>query len=246
VLTSLPSGAPKYSSCWNQPWAATSGPEPRMLDGWECETAPWWVNRSELSTPYAQTGPSSWQHVKASDLAKATPTAVTPASVSNVQSSVDQISFDVSEIGKPVEVKESYFPNWHVTGAEGPYRLAPNLMVVVPTSKHVQLRYGLTGADWAGRVITVVGAVGLVLLGLWTGATRFAADDGIRDTSRDNDNHDNGGARDDTVRDGADKPGDGEPNGAPDESPDASPDESDEGPPDGELPDRKVPAPALP
>ena len=46
---------------------------------------------------------------------------------------VDKISFDVSEIGKPVEVKESYFPNWKVSGAKGPYRLAPNLMVVVPT-----------------------------------------------------------------------------------------------------------------
>ncbi len=69
-----------------------------------------------------------------------------------MQSTVDKISFDVSEIGKPVEVKESYFPNWKVSGATGPYRLAPNLMVVVPTSKHVQLTYGLTGADWAGPV----------------------------------------------------------------------------------------------
>ena len=34
----------------------------------------------------------------------------------------------------PVVVKTSYFPNWEVQGAEGPYRLAPNLMVVVPTS----------------------------------------------------------------------------------------------------------------
>ena len=238
VLTSLPSGAPKYSSCWNQPWAPTAGPEPRMLDGWECETAPWWDNRSELGIPYAQTGPSGWQRVPASALAKSTPRAVTPVSVSNVLTSVDQISFDVSDIGKPVEVKESYFPNWHVTGALGPYRLAPNLMVVIPTSKHVQLRYGLTSADWAGRVITAVGAVGLVLLALWTGATRFAADDGNRDANGDSANHDNGGARDDTSGEGDDSPGDGEPS--------APPDESEPGPPDGEPPDRIAPVPALP
>ncbi len=185
VLTSLPAGEPKYSSCWDQAWAATSGPEPRMLDGWECTSAPWWVNRSELGTAYAQTGPSSWQRVKAADLAHAQPRTVVPAQVSNVKTSVDQISFDVSEIGKPVEVKESYFPNWHVTGASGPYRLAPNLMVVVPTSTHVQLRYGLTTADWAGRVITGGAAVGLVVLALWTGATKFAAGgDQTRDRRR--------------------------------------------------------------
>ena len=129
-----------------------------MQDGWECTTAPWWVNRDELGTAYAESGPSDWMRVKASDLAKAPPRKVTPAQVSNVRTTVDKISFDVSEIGKPVEVKESYFPNWQVSGAKGPYRLAPNLMVVVPTSKHVELTYGLTTADWAGRVITVGGS----------------------------------------------------------------------------------------
>ncbi len=175
VLTSLPGGRPTYSKCWGQAWDPANGAEPRMQDGWECTTAPWWVNRNVLSTAYAQTGPKNWARVKAADLAAAKPTTVTPVQVANVQTSVDKISFDVSDIGKPVEVKESYFPNWHVKGAKGPYRLAPNMMVVVPTSKHVELTYGLTGADWAGRVITAAGAVGLVLLGLWGGARRFAA-----------------------------------------------------------------------
>src|SRR6185295_10793595 len=107
-------------------------------------------------------GPSEWARVDAADLAKAKPRGVIPAKVSNVRETVDKISFDVSEIGKPVEVKTSYFPNWHASGAKGPYRLAPNLMVVVPTSTHVELTYGLTTVDWAGRAITVVGAIGLV------------------------------------------------------------------------------------
>ncbi len=42
-----------------------------MQDGWECTTAPWWVNRGEFGTAYAQSGPSDWQRVKAADLAKA-------------------------------------------------------------------------------------------------------------------------------------------------------------------------------
>ncbi len=32
----------------------------------------------------------------------------------------------------PSLVRTSYFPNWDASGAEGPYRVAPNLMVVVP------------------------------------------------------------------------------------------------------------------
>jgi len=171
VLTGLHGG--KYSKCWGQPSPDT--PEAK-LDAWECTTAPWWQNRAELSTMYAQSGPSSWTRVDASNLANAHPRAVeNPPTISNVHTSVDKISFDTSEIGKPVEVKESFFPNWQVTGAKGPYRLSPNLMVVVPTSTHVVLNYGLTTADWVGRVITVMGAVGLVLFGLWHGALRYAA-----------------------------------------------------------------------
>jgi hypothetical protein len=215
VLTSLPTKL-KYSQCWNEAWNESAGPEPHMQDGWECTTAPWWGNRAELDTAYAQTGPSNWKRVKASDLAKAQPAAVTPPKVSNVTQTVDKISFDVSEIGKPVEVRASYFPNWQVSGAKGPYRLAPNMMVVVPTSTHVELTYGLTPVDWLGRAITVAGAVGLVLLGLWTGARRFAAE------------------------------GDGESDGDEPDSDDPPSDGPAPDPSEGEPPDRREPAPALP
>jgi len=215
-----------------------------MQDGWECTTAPWWVNRDELGTAYAQSGPKDWPRVNTADLSKAAPRTVTPARVSNVQSTVDKISFDVSEIGKPVEVKESYFPNWKVSGANGPYRLAPNLMVVVPTSKHVELTYGLTGADWAGRVITAGGAVGLVLLGLWAGARRYAAGDDPPEA----DVHDDDSPSDEGSEAGAPR-GDG----TDDENPDIPPD-GPRGPPadpwaepsEGEPPDRREPVRAVP
>ena len=110
-----------------------------MQDGWECATAPWWVNRDELGTAYAQTGPEQLAaRARRAISRRRQPTRGHARRRSaTCRRTVDQISFDVSEIGKPVEVKESYFPNWHVTGAKGPYRLAPNLMVVVPTSTHV-------------------------------------------------------------------------------------------------------------
>ena len=64
-----------------------------------------------------------------------------PVTVSNVQLGDQDLRFSVDKIGVPVLVKISYFPNWKVSGAEGPYRIAPNLMVVVPTSTDVHLTY---------------------------------------------------------------------------------------------------------
>ena len=64
----------------------------------------------------------------------------------------------------PVLVKASYFPNWRGRGAEGPYRVAPNLMVVVPTDTHVELTYGRTWVEYLSYSLTLLGIVGLVLL----------------------------------------------------------------------------------
>jgi hypothetical protein len=263
VLTGLASGRVSYSKCWGTTWDKASGAEPMMQDGWECTTAPWWTNRDVLGTAYAQTGPKDWVRVAASDLKSAQPRTVAPTQVSNVQTTVDKISFDVSDIGKPVEVKESYFPNWKVSGADGPYRLAPNLMVVVPTSKHVELSYGLTAVDWAGRGITIAGIAGLVFLGLWTGARRFAA--GTDDTSEPSDTPEGAGVdgalealRDDPhryrrprgyrpwrrKRDGEDRhDDDGE---VPADDPDGPPHGPPPGSSDDEPPDRTETAPALP
>jgi hypothetical protein len=133
-------------------------------NAWECATAPWWMNNALLNTPYAESGPKAWARVDINDLANAPDRALPPVSVTNVSTDIDHIRFHVSRTGVPVVVKESYFPNWKVKGASTIYRLAPNLMVVVPTSHDVTLTYGLTGVDWLGRIGTLFGLVGLVLL----------------------------------------------------------------------------------
>ena len=61
-------------------------------------------------------------------------------------------------------VKQSYFPNWEVSGAEGPYRVAPNLMVVVPTDNEVSMTFGRTGVDHAAIGLTIVGIAAAVVL----------------------------------------------------------------------------------
>ncbi len=95
------------------------------------------------------------------------PITVTPlktVTVSNVDMGDQDLSFDVSEIGVPVLVKISYFPNWKVDGATGPYRVSPNFMIVVPTSTHVYLHYDASKLDKIAYFITFLG---ILLMIFW-------------------------------------------------------------------------------
>jgi hypothetical protein len=74
------------------------------------------------------------------------------------------MSFNVDLTGVPVLVNTSYFPNWQVSGARGPYRVTPNLMVVIPTSQHITMTYGYTTLDKFGYGLSFVGLIGLVVL----------------------------------------------------------------------------------
>jgi len=97
-----------------------------------------------------------------------------PLQVSNVDIGDDHVSFDVDRPGVPVLVKTSYFPNWKASGAKGPYRAAPNFMVVVPTGTHVTLKYGYTGIDYLAYALSLLGILGVVLL-WWRGPLRMPA-----------------------------------------------------------------------
>ena len=81
------------------------------------------------------------------------------AEVSNVETDVASISFEVDQIGLPVLIRASYFPNWVVSGAAGPYRVAPNLMVVVPTDTAVELTYSRSPIELAAIALTLLGVV---------------------------------------------------------------------------------------
>ena len=86
------------------------------------------------------------------------------ATVSNVQTGTDTIDFDVDRTGTPILVKTSYFPSWRADGADGPYRVTPNLMVVVPTSNHVHLHFDQTSIDYLANGLTLLGVVLVIVL----------------------------------------------------------------------------------
>ena len=114
------------------------------------------------------------------------PVALDPIEVTNVDIEQQSIEFDVSQIGVPVLVRVSYFPNWNASGAEGPYRIGPNQMVVVPTDTHVKLEYGRSNTDVLFYALTVLGVAlavffrfcGDVKIPKLGGATPTPGDDG--------------------------------------------------------------------
>jgi hypothetical protein len=122
----------------------------------------WYLDRSRWGVPLATSGPPNWDRVDPSDTSPPV-TKLPQVKVSDIQAGTNSISFHVDKVGVPVLVKASYFPNWQASGAEGPYRVSPNQMVVIPTEKDVSLSYGTTWVDWLGWLMT---AAGLALVGL--------------------------------------------------------------------------------
>ncbi|HVF32885.1 MAG TPA: 6-pyruvoyl-tetrahydropterin synthase-related protein [Acidimicrobiales bacterium] len=132
-------------------------------EGWLEAAVAWYQDPLRWDIPLAADGPDGWARIAGADQV-APPAAVRPARVSAIESDDDSIAFDVDRPGVPVVVRASYFPNWKAKGADGPYRITPNLMVVVPTGTRVELRYGWTPLDLAAWALTLVGLVATVLL----------------------------------------------------------------------------------
>jgi hypothetical protein len=153
------------SECFDRP--AIAGQKDPTLGAWECLAAGWWDDPAGLDRPLAAGGPPGWARVPASRAATAPRRRLSPVTVSNVRETDGSVSFRVSRPGVPVVVRSSYYPNWTVDGAEGPWRLTPNFMVVVPTARSVTLHYDRSGPEWLGLGLTALGVVGLAGLVVW-------------------------------------------------------------------------------
>jgi hypothetical protein len=121
----------------------------------------WYGDPTKWNVELAQSGPSDWPRTSVDDVHPTVKRAGT-TQVTAVTQTDSSISFHVSRVGTPVLVKVSYFPNWHASGADGPWRVTPNLMVVVPTSHDVTLTYGSSSADVLGLAATAIGLAALV------------------------------------------------------------------------------------
>jgi hypothetical protein len=143
----------------------------------------WYDDLDNLEHWVAADGPEEWR--KFYDIEGpfdgGAPLNTDGAVVSDVLIENHNISFKTSAVGVPHLVKTSYFPNWQATGADGPYRATPSLMIVIPTQENVSLEFGRTWAENVGRMLTFLA---FVFVGWWVLRHRrryleTIADDGV-------------------------------------------------------------------
>ena len=159
---------------------SSSNPRERWL---EVGTS-WFQHPETWTTPIADDGPSEWQRIDVvvdeskregepnsnnrrvdvvNPATALTPVPLEPVVISNVNIGEESVRFSVDKIGVPVLVRVSYFPNWKVDGATGPYRVAPNMMVVIPTSTNVNMHYGWNMIDYVAYLLSFAGIAWIVV-----------------------------------------------------------------------------------
>lgn len=124
----------------------------------------WYDDVSNLDRPVLEAEVEGAAEVRNLDDLDALVPVTDGGEVSDVEIDNHRISFTTTAVGVPHLVKVSYFPNWSATGAEGPYRATPSLMVVVPTESDVVLEFGRRWTDQLGMVLT---AGALVMLAVY-------------------------------------------------------------------------------
>jgi hypothetical protein len=139
---------------------------------WRDMAVKWYRNTADLTTPLVwDNGEAALQKYASITPDQATDPPVTPITteghVTNEKLENESLSFDTTAIGQPHWIKISYFPNWHVKGAEGPYLVSPSFMMVIPTQSHVTLYYGRTKANTVGQALEVIAWVLLLCLTVW-------------------------------------------------------------------------------
>ena len=151
----------------------------------ELETQEWALDWYDYDDPeelehwVTTDGPESWRRIDDIDdrFVPARPYDTSGAAVSNVVLEDHRISFTTDAIGVPHLVKVSYFPNWTASGAEGPYRAAPSLMIVVPTEADVTIEFRQQWPEWGGNLLTLGAVVFLATWGWRRRSNRVNPDD---------------------------------------------------------------------
>jgi hypothetical protein len=139
---------------------------------WRDAIVNWYLNPPDLTTPVVfdqgEAALQKFASITANGVTNPPEVPVqTDGTVTNEVLGNETLSFDTTAIGEPHWIKISYFPNWHVKGAEGPYLVSPSFMMVIPTQNHVTLYYGRTTANTVGQTFEVIGWLVLIGLSVW-------------------------------------------------------------------------------
>jgi hypothetical protein len=122
----------------------------------------WYDDVENLDAWLVEDGPAQWRRVTSVDerLVDQKPYATGGEAVITTFED-HEVSFTTDAVGVPHLVKVSYFPNWTVDGAEGVYRVAPSLMLVIPTQSEVTLQFKNRWVENLGMALTAVTIIGL-------------------------------------------------------------------------------------
>ena len=158
------------------PWTVFAAPEAERIEVATFEPVVWagegefvdaaleWYDDVEnLDKWLVEDGPDEWRRVTEVGQRLVEPRPYPTTGTAVVTGFGDHsVSFATDAVGVPHLVKVSYFPNWQVEGAEGVYRVAPSLMLVIPTDSEVSLQFGITWVEVVGAALTVTAVLGLV------------------------------------------------------------------------------------
>jgi hypothetical protein len=125
----------------------------------------WYEDVDDMDRIVVAGGPEEWPRIEHLDERPDVALDVPQDAIHDLVVDEHRISFTTSAVGMPHIIKVSYFPNWTATGAEGPWRATPSLMVVVPTQREVVIEFEDTWAETGGKILTVLGIAGLVAFG---------------------------------------------------------------------------------
>ena len=151
------------------------GPDGEPLPSFHDMALEWYEDVDEMHRWVVLDGPDEWPRITSIGQRPETP-ITGAAGVDDIVVDHHRISFTTEAVGVPHLVKVSYFPNWQATGADGPWRATPSLMVVVPTQADVVIEFVDTWPETVGKILTVVGVLALVGAAIWDRRTRRPQD----------------------------------------------------------------------
>lgn len=123
----------------------------------------WYDDWQGMDQWLVEDGPDTWPRTAATSNLAGVGAPITDAGiVSDIVVDNERLSFTTTAVGEPHLVKVSYFPAWRAIGADGPYRAAPSLMVVVPTEEQVVLEFVNGVPENVGLVLTLVALAGVL------------------------------------------------------------------------------------
>jgi hypothetical protein len=159
-----------------------TGPDGEPLPSFHDLSLEWYEDIDNLHRWVVADGPEEWPRIQSVDERPDTEIYTPRNTVTNLEVDNHRISFTTDAIGVPHLVKVSYFPNWTATGADGPWRAAPSLMVVVPTERDVVLEFQDTWVESGGKILTYGGLASLIVVGVVLYRRRATTPTGPEDT----------------------------------------------------------------